>query len=56
MRPVRNTRQAEADLLDIWLYVARDNLAAAERLFDRLERRCAALARLFGRDAPNKDA
>lgn len=36
---VRQTLRARADLLDIWLDVATDDPAAADRLFDRLEAR-----------------
>ena len=35
--PVRHTRRARADLLDIWLEIASKNPAAADRLYDRLE-------------------
>ena len=38
MRVVRS-RQAEADLVDIWNAIARDNLTAADRLLDEFERR-----------------
>jgi toxin ParE1/3/4 len=31
----RLTRQAEADVLEIWLYVAEDSIEAADRLVDR---------------------
>ena len=34
------TRRAAADLDDIWLHVARDNSAAADRLIDRIVARC----------------
>ncbi len=37
--PVRHTRRARADLLDIWLEIASKNPAAADRLYDRLEAR-----------------
>jgi toxin ParE1/3/4 len=36
---LRHTSRARADLLDIWLAIATDNPAAADRLFDRLEER-----------------
>lgn len=36
---VRQTARARADLLAIWLDVAADDPAAADRLFDRLEAR-----------------
>ena len=36
---VRITRrpQAEEDILEIWLFIAEDNVAAADRWFDRLD-------------------
>lgn len=37
--PVRHTRRARADLLDIWLEIASKNPAVADRLYDRLEAR-----------------
>jgi toxin ParE1/3/4 len=36
---------AESDLDDIWWYIAQDNQEAADRLLDRIEERCRALAR-----------
>ena len=36
---------AEADLDDIWWYIAQDNPEAADCLLDRIEERCRALAR-----------
>lgn len=53
------TRQAEADLLEIWSYVAADNPAAADDLLDDVDATCARLAdaphsgRLRGELAPN---
>ena len=44
MAQVRYTRQARADLIDIWLYIAADNQAAADRCLDDLEARCSRLA------------
>lgn len=35
---------AEQDLEDIWLYIARDNLRAADKLLDRIEEQCKLLA------------
>ena len=35
----------ETDLLEIWLYIAEDNPAAADRLLDRIEQACSTLAR-----------
>lgn len=42
MRVVR-TVLAEGDLLDIWLYIAQDNVTAADYLVERLEQRCQTL-------------
>jgi toxin ParE1/3/4 len=39
MRVVR-TVLADSDLLEIWLYIAQDNITAADRLLERLEQRC----------------
>jgi len=36
---------AEADLEEIWLYVARDDVTQADRLLDLIEDRCRSLAR-----------
>lgn len=35
---VRLSRLARADILDIWTYVAADNLIAADRVLERIER------------------
>ena len=43
--PVRHTRRARADLLDIWLEIASKNPAAADRLYDRLEARVKVLGK-----------
>ena len=46
MSEVRFSRRAREDLLDIWLYIARQNSeAAADRVFDRIEEACRTLAR-----------
>jgi toxin ParE1/3/4 len=37
MPVIRRTAQAEEDLIDIWLYIALDNPAAADRLLDEIE-------------------
>jgi toxin ParE1/3/4 len=36
--------KAEADLLEIWSFIARDSLEAADRLLDRIETQCRLLA------------
>ena len=38
MRVIR-TRLAEQDLIEVWRHIARDDLKAADRLLDELERR-----------------
>ncbi len=42
---VRIADRAQEDLLDVWLYVARDSLRAADQLLKRLE---ASFGRLLG--------
>lgn len=42
--PIVRSAQAEEDLIAIWLYVAADNEAAADRLLDRIEGRWLQLA------------
>lgn len=46
--------RAETDLLEIWLFIARDTPAAADRLIDRIEAQCRLLAEspLLGRARP----
>jgi toxin ParE1/3/4 len=39
------TLRAEEDLIEIWLSIATDNPAAADRLLDTIERTCRRLAR-----------
>jgi len=36
--------EAENDLVDIWLYIAQDNPANADRFLDRIQESCLALA------------
>ena len=38
------TARAEEDLIEIWMYIAADNPAAADRLLDRIEAKCQMLA------------
>jgi len=38
-RPIRHTQRARADLLALWIEIARHNPAAADRVYDRLEAR-----------------
>lgn len=44
MRRVIHTRRAREDLLSIWSYIAADSPAAADRLLDAIDHRCALLA------------
>jgi toxin ParE1/3/4 len=43
---VQISRPAQTDLLEIWLFVARDSPVAADRLLDRILRRCQRLAQM----------
>lgn len=42
---VRYTQQAKQDLLDIWLWIARDNAALADAVLDRIEEHASKLSR-----------
>lgn len=44
MARVEKRPLAEADLDDIWWYIAQDNPDAADKMLDRLDERCTALA------------
>lgn len=44
MPQVLKLPQAEADLDEIWLYVARDNIDNADKLLEKIEQRCQSLA------------
>jgi toxin ParE1/3/4 len=44
MASLSYTAQAEADLTDVWLYIAQDNPEAADRQLDRIEEACLRLA------------
>ena len=44
MPQVLKRPQAEADLDDIWWYIAQENPDAADRLLDSIDERCATLA------------
>ena len=48
------TERAQADLLEAWLYIAGDNLAAADRVLDSLEQEAKVLLLqpLMGRARP----
>jgi toxin ParE1/3/4 len=48
---------AEADLTDIWVFVARDNATAADRLIDEIHEKCRFLANTpkAGRHRPEVD-
>ena len=44
MGEIHKTPRAEEDLLEIWLYIALDDMAAADRLYDLVETKFRALA------------
>ncbi len=44
MARVRLTPRARDDLDEVWLYIARDNIGAANRLIDAISARCNGLA------------
>ena len=48
------TEKAQADLLEAWLYIAEDNLAAADRVLDTIEQESKVLLMqpLMGRARP----
>ena len=48
------TERARADLLEAWLYIAEDNLAAADKVLDKLEQEATLLLLqpLMGRARP----
>ena len=48
------TERAQADLLQAWLYIAEDNLAAADKVLDKLEQEATLLLLqpLMGRARP----
>ena len=41
---VQRTAQADEDLIDLWVYIAQDNPAAADHLLDEFENKFALLA------------
>ena len=45
MARLRKTSEARADLTAIWLYIAQDNLPAADRLIAEIDRTLSLLAR-----------
>ena len=54
MARVRYAQSAQDDLLDAWLFIAKDSLAAADRVLDTIEREAATLSgqALMGRARP----
>lgn len=44
MPTIKRTARAEEDLIDIWLYIARDDVRAADRLLDEIEEKFFLLA------------
>ena len=58
MPQVHRANQAEIDLVEIWLYVAADNMEAADRLLEKIDEKCRLLAerKLLGRERADLDA
>ena len=52
MKSVRETRLAESDFLNIWAFVARDSIRAADDLLDAFERALDGLAEFPDSGAP----
>ena len=54
MGRVLRTERARVDLLQIWTYIAGDNLPAADRMLDRIDAACHILAEqpLMGQPRP----
>jgi len=46
MAEVLRARQVHSDLTDIWLYIARDNITAADKLLDTIAAECQRLAEM----------
>ncbi|NCC21438.1 MAG: type II toxin-antitoxin system RelE/ParE family toxin [Alphaproteobacteria bacterium] len=44
MPTIQRTAQAEEDLIDIWLYIAHDDIRAADRFLDEIEEKSLLLA------------
>lgn len=43
MPRLTRTRQAEEDLIEIWTFIAQDDMAAADRLLERIDEVCGLL-------------
>lgn len=44
MAHLHRTRRAEEDLIEIWAFIAQDDMVAADRLLDRIDEACRNLA------------
>ena len=44
MSEIKRTAQAEEDLIDIWVYIAHEDIRAADRVLDEIEDRFSLLA------------
>jgi toxin ParE1/3/4 len=55
MARVTRRARAEADLIEIWSYIAEDNPQAADQLLDKIDEACARLAEYpyLGRTRPD---
>jgi plasmid stabilization system protein ParE len=52
MPDIRQTAQAEEDLIELWLYIAQDNPGAADLLLDEIEDKCLLLTAPLRRLTP----
>ena len=55
MARIVRSRRAETDVAEIWLYIARDNPAAANRLLDKFDERLHILAEQPGLGRPRPE-
>jgi toxin ParE1/3/4 len=55
MPRIERTSRAQVDLVQIWLYVAEDNIAAADRFIDAIERQLVRLAEMPGMGRPRPE-
>lgn len=55
MPVIQRTARAEEDLIDIWIYIAQDNPAAADRLLDKIDSKILLLAEQPGLGPARED-
>ena len=54
MGEIRRRPQAQQDILEIWVHIARENLSAGDKVVDRIDRAVSLLSsnKLAGRERP----